>query len=665
MNKRKKQAETAQRLSAHRASTIFARLTLISTTAALAALAAAAAQTAEAGVATDAAAARTLYRVVNLGPGNVGVAINALGQVTFSNIPREIANMEAWFYDGAQLKQLSSPGATGIITAGLNDAGQVTGRWRTANGAMHVFVWSSKGGFTDVGVLPGRNGSWDPVINNRGVVAGYSTVDPSPPYPHAFRWSASNGIEDLGLLRSGDDSSSYATAINDSGLIAGQAWAGGSNYHAFLWSRTAGMIDIDTLGNHASTPVAVSASGLVAGNLANPSDDNRPGAFWWTRAAGMHRFDPGAGLGSAVNSMASGGRVAGVITFPDYRRHAMTWTPEYGLHDLGTLGGESSGSSAANNKGQVVGISLIAGNTQSRAFLWTRQDAMVDLNRRLYQAPAGLILDSALAISDNGSIVARSNAGLVLLKPVKTCGCGHAVGPIAAPDMVQAGTSVATSIGFTTPDAAGPYKVQWTWGDGTAERSQTAAASKGGGSANARHSYAAAGIYTVTVDVADRSGHSARVSRQVVVRDAATGVVGGAGAVLVPATTGHPAPTPGGKASFSFVAAPTTMTSTARATGQFQFSLPGLSFASNDVAVTGTQAGRALLAGTGMLNGRGSYHFTATAAMASGDGKPGRFGIRISHADPASATEVVDYVIADEASGREGHPVVEGMIMVQ
>jgi hypothetical protein len=41
---------------------------------------------------------------------------------------------------------------------------------------------------------------------------------------------------------------------------------------------------------------------------------------------------------------------------------------------------------------------------------------MVDLNTRLRSAAGGLVLTGAVAIADNGTIVANANTGLVLLK---------------------------------------------------------------------------------------------------------------------------------------------------------------------------------------------------------------------------------------------------------
>jgi probable HAF family extracellular repeat protein len=326
--------------------------------------------------------------------------------------------------------------------------------------------------------------------------------------------------------------------------------------------------------------------------------------------------------------------------------------------DLGTLGGHFSNSNAASNKDQVVGGAATA-DDRYHAFIWTEKEGMVDLNRRLHHAPAGLELLSALAISDNGSIVAISNAGLVLLRPMQACTCTHAAGPIVSRDMVELGAPVDTTIGFATENSAANYDVAWSWGDGTNDRARGAQVSNGSGSARASHTYAAPGIYTVTATVTDQAGSSVRVARRVVVYAPAAGVLAGTGTVVLPAATSRRLPLPGGRAEFSFVT-PTA----ASAKGRFMFSLPGLSFASNDVQASAVQGAPVQLAGTGTLNGAGAYQFTATAG-ASGTGTAGQFGVTIWHADPKTQARIIDYDSQAGPHGSAGHPIVEGRIVVR
>ena len=617
------------------------------------------------------AASPTLYRVTNLGPDSVGVAINAKGQVAFTDGDPFADPTRAWFYDGARLHRIRPLVGNIGATAGVNDAGQVTGTLTIIKDSFHwyghSFVWSREHGMVDIGTLPGRDNTFMPAINNRSEITGISDSTAVPP-PHAIRWSARSGIEDLGLLVNGDYSDSYGRAINDAGMIAGDAFAGVSDeglgiYHAFVWTRAAGMVDIDTLGNRSSSSVAIGANGLVAGNILNPPN-NYGSIFWWTRGSGMHDLGAASGQGTWMSAMSSGGRIAGVITYPDFTQHAMTWTQGGGVRDLGTLGGQDSTANAANNRGQVVGRAATA-DGYGHAYVWSEKDGMRNLDRQLYHAPAGLELLNALAIADNGAIVASSNAGLVLLTPMRACTCSHVAGPIAAQEMVQLGAAVDTSIGFATEDSKARYNVAWSWGDGTAERARAASTSSGSGSAQARHAYSAPGIYKVAATISDQTGNSVEVERRIVVYEPSAGVVAGAGTVASRSAVRLHSPLAGGLAHFGFVAPPAAKSKATSARGVFQFALPGLSFGSSDVQASMAQGGRVQLSGTGRLNGASGYRFTATTEAASGNGVAGRLGVKIWHTDPKTQAEVVDYDSQTSAVNAAGHALVAGQIVVQ
>ncbi|MVW60622.1 hypothetical protein GPY61_11855 [Massilia sp. NEAU-DD11] len=57
------------------------------------------------------------------------------------------------------------------------------------------------------------------------------------------------------------------------------------------------------------------------------------------------------------------------------------------MRDLGTLGGQSSNSTGANNRDQVIGGAATTAD-RYHAFIWTPKDGMVDLNQRLYRPGA-------------------------------------------------------------------------------------------------------------------------------------------------------------------------------------------------------------------------------------------------------------------------------------
>jgi probable HAF family extracellular repeat protein len=609
------------------------------------------------------AAARTTYRVINLGAADLSElpAINNRGQVSFS-LNTDLGS-RGFFYDGTATVDIGTLGGSTTNAVDLNNVGQLTGYSSLPSGLEHAFVWRAGSGFVDLGTLPGAANSRAAAINNRGVVVGTSEGVPLTP-PHAFRWSAADGIEDLGAFTSGLGSFSSATALNDAGLIAGNSDTSALSREAFVWTRAGGMSDISTPGSGDAYPVAVAARGQVVGHVVNPAGDFLYRAFLWTRARGMVVLGTAGGTESFVLAASPNEHVAGVINYGTGEQHAMSWTRAGGMRDLGTFGGPNSRALGVDSNGQIVGLADDASG-DSRAFLWSAKQGMVDLNKRLRHAPAGLRLDGALAISDNGSIVATSNAGLVLLKPGHGREGTHSVGPVAAADLVKVGAPLDASVSFADADLVGTRGVTWSWGDGSSDQAAKVRESNGVGNASARHSYAAPGIYSVKATVVNAAGRSAAVSRKIIAYEPSGGVVGGSGVFVSPQGALRRAPIRSGKASFSFIA-PLNMNAQAGGTmAQLHFDIAGLNFRSNNLRPMAAKGVGGQFEGSGAINGAGNYKFTlsTTAGATSGPGGRGRFGLKIWHTDPATQKEVVDYDNQGARTGVAGGPLVEGRIL--
>jgi probable HAF family extracellular repeat protein len=337
-----------------------------------------------------------------------------------------------------------------------------------------------------------------------------------------------------------------------------------------------------------------------------------------------------------------------------------------GLRNLGTLGGSRSAAFAANNRGQVVGAALPAGDTEFRAFVWHAKEGMVDLNRRLCHPPAGLTLHSAIAISDNGAIVAASNAGLVLLRPAhahaSAPAAGASVGPIVANELVALGTPLNASVSVASEAPAASHKVSWSWGDGNTGPSLHTGAGKANFdfSRTGSHTYGAPGIYTVTANVADAAGKTVTVSRQVVVYDPSSASAAGTGAFLAPHWKGKAGMPYGGKARLSFLAPSSSSARVANARAGLQFDLGGLHFRSTDLRPVATSAAGRLFEGSGTINGTGRHKVRLEAVAPNG--APARLKLRIWHADPATGREAVDYESLGPAGSAAGVALTEGRI---
>jgi probable HAF family extracellular repeat protein len=175
-----------------------------------------------------------------------------------------------------------------------------------------------------------RHNNYSPVLNNRGMVAGWADTSPDP-FPafcfneedpcflsHAFEWQ--NGVtSDLGALPGGGSSASNWISAN--GLIAGvsqngetdPSFPGFPEFRAVLWKQGK-VTDLGTLeGGNESIANAVNGKGKVVGLATNAVPDD-------------------------------------FSLFGTTEAHAFLWQNGV-MQDLGTLGGTDSVALLVNEKG--------------------------------------------------------------------------------------------------------------------------------------------------------------------------------------------------------------------------------------------------------------------------------------------------------------------------
>jgi probable HAF family extracellular repeat protein len=249
----------------------------------------------------------------------------------------------------------------------------------------YAFLWKD-GFFTSLGSLPGTNNSYSLWISANGNIAGGSEngqIDPSvPELPEisAVMWRGGK-ITNLGNLPQGGYESA-AVSVNSWGEAVGVAtdlvpdsnsllplnqnlWPDVPyNYQlrAFIWDAKNGMQDLGTLGTG-------------------------------TDAEAWAINDRGQVIGDSYISSAPGVCPSGIAT------GAFIWDRTHGMVDLGNFGGTCTLPNNLNNRGQVVGLSTVAGDGYQRGFLWD--------NGRLrnLQGSIGGKNTGALAINEDGAAV--------------------------------------------------------------------------------------------------------------------------------------------------------------------------------------------------------------------------------------------------------------------
>jgi probable HAF family extracellular repeat protein len=288
---------------------------------------------------------------------------------------------------------LSTLGGTQGAAYGVNNRGWVTGAANLpGDQTEHAVLWRN-GVITDLGPLGFLNGSAGfPFKNDRGLIAAFGQT--ASPDPLGENWNffctlSGNLCEDTDLVQRG-----------------------------FLWTEGA-KIPMPMLGGNNGSAFGVNDRGQVVGiaetatvdaNCVSPQVLDFKAVIWnaWTQQIQELPVFPGDSISAAIainnNGQAVGASGSCAPVSPAIGAHALLWQNGSFTY-LGSLGGTFSNVAYdINNRGQVVGVSNLPGDTTAHAFLW-ENDAMTDLGTL-----PGDFFSVAFAINDKGQIVGQSCA---------------------------------------------------------------------------------------------------------------------------------------------------------------------------------------------------------------------------------------------------------------
>ncbi|MFC5459656.1 PKD domain-containing protein [Massilia niabensis] len=452
------------------------------------------------------APASTTYRVVQLSTlWAYEPRINAKGQVAFNEYDPTRSPTVSWgserakFYDGNVVHDLGTLGGPVATIAALNDAGQVAGTSSISSigNEAHAFLWSRETGMIRL-APPGAASSGASDINRRGWVTG-SVRFPNG-WGQAFRWTPRGGMVVRGAL----DNGAYGAALNDAGTVVGESAGRNSEPRlAVAWPGTTPLA-LETFGTSYSAASDINNAGQVVGHGVSPHSGEI--ALLWAPHKGVLDLGLPRANSSLARKINEKGLVIGSTRAYGGANKGFIWSRENGPLILGPADASVETSTRdLNNLDQVVG------SFSGRAFVWTRADGVVDLNTRISGAPPELVLEEASAISDNGTIVAKGNTGLVLLVPGSASQQPPVAGPVQMTGTPRANTLLSFSASFRDVDPGDRHKAVWSWGDGS-QTVGTVSGSRNVGSVSGQHAYARAGSYLVRLTVTDSSGKCTTVA---------------------------------------------------------------------------------------------------------------------------------------------------------
>jgi len=191
-----------------------------------------------------------------------GVAINGAGQVVGTGLTAA-SEFHAFLWELSQgIQDLGTLGGNRSFASGINAGGKVVGGSLLTGGSLpnnHAFLWTAGGGMVDLGIPPGGDVSLAEKINSSDQISGGWRPAGSGSF-RGFIWD-SGVMTDLGSVGSSTD----PRDLNDAGQIVG---VGTTVVGSRAWIWEAGTItDLGTLPgtNTASAASAVNESGVVAG----------------------------------------------------------------------------------------------------------------------------------------------------------------------------------------------------------------------------------------------------------------------------------------------------------------------------------------------------------------------------------------------------------------
>ena len=345
-----------------------------------------------------------------------------------------------------------SPGGGRSDALAINGAGHVVGDAQLADGSIHPFIWDPLNGMRDLGGGHWGNAS---AINNLDQVVGSTavrqieieelgeggTVTATFDVLQPFIWDSVNGMR---LLETPPGAiESYASGINDDGLVVGQVQVAGvlsvsgmvgGQWHAVMWDSSGHMQDLGTLGGGSSSAYGINEASQVVGFSNIAGSDGFQGvthSFIWDLVNGMRDLSLLVGdetFRVADHGINEDGMVAGTFISAANEYRLAGWNPLDGFRDLGSLNTEFFAyASAINDFGGIVGSS---DGSSDEGFL--------------YDPGHGI---QSLSFGTASSAFGINNAGQVVGSYQSASGEDFRAFLLNPPDPVLAGTSPNMTIG--------------------------------------------------------------------------------------------------------------------------------------------------------------------------------------------------------------------------
>ncbi|HRQ75820.1 MAG TPA: DUF3466 family protein [Phycisphaerales bacterium] len=310
---------------------------------------------------------------------------------------------------------------------GMNSLGHVCGSyaqcWVTADEA---FYWTPETGFHTIPRLPGMLSSYATGINDHGIVCGYMTtgIDVGD---RAWVYDTKTG-EMMFLEPLHGVGNSYANAINNSNIVVGSrsiSTSGANPYNAVIWRPFEKGSPVQDLG------VMNGPNSWAAGGNAGPDGAGWAGtgvttancrAYLWLVGKPVFMGLLSNTINSSANAMNNMGQAIGSCrTTPTGPFITFRWMSGEMIHHQPPKSYQTSGAASMNDAGQIVGSMRPTEVSTHDAYLW-QHGYFHNLNIIAQGSPSNLHMYVAAAVNGLGNILAHgtlnSKVVAVVLTPI-------------------------------------------------------------------------------------------------------------------------------------------------------------------------------------------------------------------------------------------------------